>query len=157
MNALSDPLAIGIFLFTVFMVVGLVASQRERKMELTAKNMRTPDSDEVLTESVIRASRSLGLPDLALARTLGLEEAEIVRMANGDRVIDATSPMGEAALRLVRLSLALDTLVGSDEEARTAWVHSHNEAFGTTPLQYIQSPEGLAATLSYLDRMSATA
>ena len=83
MNALSDPLAIGIFLFTVFMVVGLVASQRERKMELTAKNMRTPDSDEVLTESVIRASRSLGLPDLALARTLGLEEAEIVRMANG--------------------------------------------------------------------------
>ena len=65
--------------------------------------------------------------------------------------------MGEAALRLVRLSLALDTLVGSDEEARTAWVHSHNEAFGTTPLQYIQSPEGLAATLSYLDRMSASA
>ena len=115
-----------------------------------------PDPALVLAKATVRAAELLKLSNAALARVIGLSEPTISRVRAG-RGIAPQSKEGQLALLLVRVFRSLDPLVGGDDAKRVAWMHSHNKALQGVPAQLIESPEGLAATLAYLDGMRAPA
>lgn len=120
-----------------------------------ARPAEVPDSAGVLTQAVLRASGLLGLSQGELARTLGISEASVSRLASGSRSIDPHSKEGELALLLVRLYRSLDALVGNDAMRRGAWFGSLNHALNGRPAELVLRAEGLAAVVAYLDGMRA--
>lgn len=115
------------------------------------------DERAVLTKALLRTAGLLDLAPAALARILGISEASVSRLANGTRSIAPDSKEGELALLLVRVYRSLDALVGTDDQKRSTWMSTHNQALGGRPLQLVQKAEGLVATLNYLDGMRAPA
>lgn len=119
--------------------------------------MRQVDPAFVLAKATGRASELLGLSGAALARVIGVSEPTVSRVLKGNRGLDPQSKEGQLSLLLVRVYRSLDALVGTDGEKRLAWMHSHNKALGGKPVDLIENPEGLVATLGYLDGMRAPA
>lgn len=117
----------------------------------------TPDAAAVLAKSVLRAAALLGLPNTVLAAVLGVSEASISRLSAGTRVIEPRSKEGELALLLVRAYRSLDSLVGSDEGARVAWMSGENHALNGRPAELVRTAQGLVSVVAYLDAMRAPA
>jgi plasmid maintenance system antidote protein VapI len=105
----------------------------------------------VLTKAMVRAAALLGLSNAAVARVVGVSEASVSRMAAGERQLEIGSKPAELAALLVRVYRSLDALVGNSEEHRRLWMQSFNKAFNQAPKDAIQSVEGLARVVSYLD------
>lgn len=115
------------------------------------------DPGYVLAKATTRASDLLGLSGAALSRVIGVSEPTVSRLAKGQRGLDPHSKEGQLSLLLVRVYRSLDALVGTDGEKRLAWMRSHNKALGGKPVNLIERPDGLVATLNYLDGMRAPA
>lgn len=115
------------------------------------------DPGHVLAKATTRASDLLGLSGAALSRVIGVSEPTVSRLAKGARGLDPESKEGQLSLLLVRVYRSLDALVGTDGEKRLAWMRSHNKALGGKPVDLIERPDGLVATLNYLDGMRAPA
>lgn len=113
------------------------------------------DPGMVLAKATARASVLLGLPGAALSRIIGVSEPTVSRILKGRRSLDPKSKEGELSLLLVRVYRSLDPLVGTDDQKRKDWMHSHNKALGGVPAQLIERADGLVATLNYLDGMRA--
>ena len=114
------------------------------------------DATAVLSKATARAAELLHLNNASLARVIGVSEPTITRVRAG-RGIDPATKEGQLALLLVRVFRSLDPLVGGDEAKRAAWMHSHNKALQGVPAKLLENPEGLVATLAYLDGMRAPA
>lgn len=116
------------------------------------------DPGKVLAKATRRASEMLGLSKAGLAKTLGLSEATVLRILRGERGIKPESKEGELALLLVRVSRALDAMMGADAEMRLVWMWmgGSNGALGGRPIQLVQRVEGLVAVLSYLEGRQAS-
>lgn len=114
------------------------------------------DATAVLSKATARAAELLHLNNATLARVIGVSEPTITRVRAG-RGIDPATKEGQLALLLVRVFRSLDPLVGGDEAKRVAWMHSHNKALQGVPAKLLENPEGLVATLAYLDGMRAPA
>ena len=108
------------------------------------------DATAVLSKATARAAELLHLNNASLARVIGVSEPTITRVRAG-RGIDPATKEGQLALLLVRVFRSLDPLVGGDEAKRVAWMHSHNKALQGVPAKLLENPEGLVATLAYLD------
>lgn len=106
----------------------------------------------VLTKSVLRASRVLGLTEACLASALGIAVADLAHLVQGTRTLDPETTEGRRALKLVQICIALDCLVGGEPSLIQAWMQSNNESLRAIPLRLIQTSEGLAATLAYLEQ-----
>src|SRR5689334_13031638 len=117
----------------------------------------SPAPDAVLSKAVLRAAGLLGLSSRSLARTLGVSEASVSRLASGSRTIDPASKEGELALLLVRAYRSLDALVGTDAAQRKAWLESFNRALNGRPIDLLQRTDGLVHVVAYLDAMRAPA
>ncbi len=104
----------------------------------------------MLTRAVVRAARSLGLTQKALAATLGISEASASRLNRGG-LIEAGTKKAELAALLVRLYRSLDSLLGGDQAKARAWMHAHNLHLGGTPAEMIQTVVGLIRVAEYLD------
>jgi transcriptional regulator with XRE-family HTH domain len=115
------------------------------------------DPGQVLAKATTRASELLGLSGAALSRVIGVSEPTVSRLTKGQRGLDPHSKEGQLSLLLVRVYRSLDALVGTDGEKRLAWMRSHNKALGGKPVNLIERPDGLVATLNYLDGMRAPA
>ncbi len=115
------------------------------------------DPGLVLAKATGRASELLGLSGAALARVIGVSEPTVSRVIKGNKGLDPSSKEGQLSLLLVRVYRSLDALVGTDGEKRIAWMRTHNKALRGKPVDLIENPEGLVATLSYLDGMRAPA
>lgn len=115
------------------------------------------DASAVLTKALLRAAGLLDVAPTALARTLGVSEASVSRLANGTRKVAPDSKEGELALLLVRVYRSLDALVGGDDAQRRAWMRAPNRALNGTPAELIRTAEGLVTVASYLDGMRAAA
>jgi hypothetical protein len=108
------------------------------------------------SKATARAADLLHLNNASLARVIGMSEPIITSVRAG-RGIDPASQEGQLALLLVRVFQSLDPLVGGDEARRVAWMHDHNKALQGVPAKLVENPEGLVATLAYLDGMRAPA
>lgn len=124
---------------------------------MQANPVVAPDKSSVLAKATVRAARELQLSNASLSRIIGMSEPTISRVAHGERGINPEAKEGQLALLLVRVFRSLEPLVGSDEQARQAWLRSHNSALNGVPVNLIESPQGLVNTLAYLDGMRAAA
>lgn len=122
----------------------------------TAAPAAKPVAGAVLAKATLRAATLLGLNGAALGKVLGLSEATVSRVLNGERTIEPQSKEGELASLLVRLYRSLDTLVGNDEKRRRDWLNSYNNAVNGVPREMVQTAQGLVLVVSYLDGMRAT-
>jgi transcriptional regulator with XRE-family HTH domain len=114
---------------------------------------RAPEVAEagVLSRSVVRAARLLGLSQRALAQILGISDATASRLCAGKYVLSRDrAKEWELALLFVRLFRSLDALWGHEETART-WLASDNTALGAPPAELLGSVQGLVRVVAYLD------
>lgn len=118
---------------------------------LARATQSAPAAGAVLTKAMMRAAALLGLSNAAVARIVGVSEASVSRMAAGERQLEVGTKPAELAALLVRVYRSLDALVGNSEEHRRLWMQSFNKAFNQAPKEAIQSVEGLARVVSYLD------
>jgi hypothetical protein len=113
------------------------------------------DAAATLTRAALRAAEFLQLPQADLARILGVSEATVSRLANGQKRLDPGSKPWQFAALFVRLFRSLDAIVGSDDTAARAWIRSDNKALGGVPLELIRDAAGLVRTVDYLDSARA--
>jgi hypothetical protein len=109
------------------------------------------DRARVLTKATLRAAELLGLNGAALARVIGLSPATVSRMDRGAYSIEPGTKQAELAALLVRLYRALDAVVGNSDADRRLWMQSPNRAIGKTPREAIETVDGLAFVVRYLD------
>jgi transcriptional regulator with XRE-family HTH domain len=107
----------------------------------------------VLRKALLRMAERLTLSRRELATILGLSEASLSRLYDGKRFIEPRSKEGELAAMLLRLYRSLDSLFGGNEQQCQLWLRSENTHLNSTPIQLIQTIQGLLTTITYLDAM----
>lgn len=121
-------------------------------LEKTAAARREPAAaGAVLTKALVRAGEFLGLPNAAVARTVGVSESHMSRMAAGKAQLEIGTKAAELAALLIRVYRSLDAMVGNNDRQRQLWMASFNRAFNQAPKDAIQKAEGLARVVQYLD------
>lgn len=115
----------------------------------------TADEAAVLSKAVLRAAERLGLKGIELARVLGVSSATVSRMQRGGYALNPGGKEWELAVLLVRIFRGLDSIVGSEEEAR-AWFNSDNDGLNGCPRELITRTEGLVHVARYLDARRGT-
>ncbi|TFZ06668.1 DUF2384 domain-containing protein [Ramlibacter henchirensis] len=117
----------------------------------TATAAESAAAAAVLTKAALRAAQLLGLSNAAFARTVGVSESQVSRMAAGQRQLEIGTKPAELATLLVRVYRSLDALVGNSDRHRQLWMSSQNRAFNEAPKDAIQRVEGLVRVVRYLD------
>jgi len=120
-----------------------------------ARSRPAPDAGPVLSRATVRAARFLAVAQGELAQVIGVSEATLSRLANGQKSLEPGSKPWQLAALFVRLFRSLDAIVGSDDAAARAWLRSANSALGGVPAQLICEPAGLVRTVDYLDAARA--
>lgn len=116
-----------------------------------SKASQDPEPSAVLTKSVTRAARLLGLTQRHVADTLGLSGPTASRLFSGRYSLSPTrAKEWELAVLFVRLFRSLDALWGHERTGRE-WLGTYNTALGATPLELIRSAAGLVRVVDYLD------
>ena len=127
------------------------------------------DKGAIVGKSVLRAAARLGVSNRILAKTIGLSEPSVSRLAQGAFVLnhdpaylqstgfilDPASKPFELALLFVRLFRSLDAITGGDENVARAWLRAANAALGEPPIDLIPHVSGLTDVIAYLDSRRA--
>jgi uncharacterized protein (DUF2384 family) len=85
---------------------------------------------------------------------LGVSPATASRLVAGRYRLQPDSKEWDFAVLLVRLFRSLDSIVGTQEAART-WLNGPNLALAAAPVDLIQQTEGLVRVVQYLDASRA--
>lgn len=109
-----------------------------------------PDPADVLTKAVVRAAERLGVSKALLARILGVSPPTVTRLYGGGYRLDERRKEWEFALLFVRVFRSLDSIVGTEQAARS-WLLSENRALNGRPIDLIRQTEGLVRVVHYLD------
>lgn len=108
-------------------------------------------TSETLSKAVIRSAKYLGISEESLAEILGLDMTTIHSLFEGAYFLSQeNSPEWESAILLVRLFIALDTLMG-DQESAGEWLHGFNTVFAQSPVERVRTLEGLINVVEYLE------
>ena len=107
--------------------------------------------DKLLTSAISKIAAYWGLSNVKLSSVLGLSEATISRLRSGKTFLDPASKSFEAGQFLLRLFRSLDALMGSDDDAATSWLTSHNLDLEARPIDLIDSFKGLLTVCDYVD------
>jgi transcriptional regulator with XRE-family HTH domain len=108
----------------------------------------------VLSKAVVRTAEQLGLSQVRLAKVLGVSTATASRLVAGRYRLQTESKEWDFAVLLVRLFRSLDSIVGTQEAART-WLNGENLALAGKPIELMQITEGLVRVVQYLDASRA--
>jgi CRP-like cAMP-binding protein len=127
----------------------------EVDMENHHAKAAAPSRGVVLTKAAIRAAARLGMSGKLLSDVIGLSEAQVSRMRNGDVALTENTKAFELAALLVRVFRSLDAILGGDERAAQVWITSQNIALGGRPIDRMVSIQGLADVVTYLDARRA--
>lgn len=111
----------------------------------------TPDQAKVLTVATLRSAAALKLSDDELARVIGIEKHKISFLRIGQKLIPVESDAGQRCQLLLRMSRALERLVGGDLEKYILWLRSRNDVAGEIPAEVIATPAGLRRVVEYLE------
>ena len=119
------------------------------------ENASAPNRSTVLTKAATRAATRLGMSGKLLSDVLGLSEAQVSRLRNGEVTLTENTKAFELAALLVRVFRSLDAILGGDERATQAWITSQNVALGGHPIDRMTSIQGLADVVTYLNARRA--
>jgi hypothetical protein len=118
--------------------------------------LRSIDAEtRVLTKAVARTAERLKLTNAVLGRCLGVSEATASRLRSGKYTLDRNGKEFELAAFLVRIFRGCDALFGGDEEAVNSWLRADNTALRGQPHELIQTIQGMAAVVIYVDARRA--
>jgi len=112
-------------------------------------------SSAVITKATVRAAERLGIKNKVLARIIGVSEATVSRMKQGDYPLEPTQKPFELAVLFVRLFRSLDAMTGGDEKVASSWLVNENTALSGRPIDLIQTISGLGNVIHYLDARRA--
>ena len=120
-----------------------------------SKAAAAPSEAAVLTKAVLRAAEQLEITNRVLATVIGVSEATVSRMRNGEYELQRGQKAFELAVLFVRLFRSLDAIVGGDRTVASAWLQNENCALDDRPLSLIQTIPGLVNVIEYLDARRA--
>jgi putative toxin-antitoxin system antitoxin component (TIGR02293 family) len=104
-----------------------------------------------LTKAVVRAAELLQIGPQSLAKIVGTRDADVARLFAGEyRLSRERRDEWNRATQFVRLYRSLNSVFGQDPTARK-WLEGTNTALNDKPMNMIQSVDGLAKVLDYLD------
>lgn len=109
----------------------------------------------VLTKALLRSADLLRVSRRDLSEIIGISEATLSRMHQGQSFISLQSKEGEAASQFVRVYRSLDTIFGGKPELCEKWLKAQNFHLGGIPLQLTKKIQGLVHVAGYLDAMRA--
>lgn len=112
------------------------------------------DDPRRLSQAVLQITQMLGLYQAELARILGLQCADIGRLANGRWCLEPGSRAWDQARLLVRLQQRLYTLRQGDGAAMVHWLHVDLPEWAMSPHRLLVDEGGLPALLDYLEACS---
>ena len=125
---------------------------------MASKPASSPEAlkkEYVLTKAVLRSADFLGVSRKDLSEIVGLSEATLSRMHQGQTAISLGTKEGETALQFVRIYRSLDSLFGGKPELCSKWFKASNDHLGGTPLNLTKKIQGLIRVAGYLDAMRA--
>ena len=114
-----------------------------------------PDQAQVLTKAVVRTAARLEVTAKALAAVLGLSEASVSRMKQGEFVLETGTKPFELGVLFVRFFRSLDAIAGGDEVVARSWLRNPNLVLDGRPLDKITTIAGLTDAIAYLDARRA--
>jgi hypothetical protein len=115
----------------------------------------TVTAEKVLSKATLRAADHLGLTNAALAQIIGLSEASVSRMRNGQYVLRRERKEFELAQVFVRAFRSLDAITGGDDGSSRSWLAAENQALRARPIDLMKTVRGLVATADYVDSRRA--
>jgi hypothetical protein len=133
----------------------IVSAERTFAMVHPQARPAKADKGAIVGKSALRAAARLGVSNRILAKTIGLSEPSVSRMAQGAFTLDPSSKPFELALLFVRLFRSLDAITGGDEGVARAWLRAANAALGEPPIDLIPHVSGLTDVIAYLDSRRA--
>lgn len=120
-------------------------------MAISTGEAQAADRARVLGEATLNAARALGLTQGDLQEIVGRHPSNIRRHG-----LDPDTKAGELALLLIRLYRSLFALLGGEPATMRHWMHTDNRDIGGIPADRIQSIQGLAEVVAYLDALRGT-
>ena len=115
-----------------------------------ATESQNSESALEITRALTRAGESFMLAYPQIANILEVSEARAKGLFAEEYLLDPSLDEWTRAIYFVRLSTALENLVGKSQ-SDYLWIISHNIALGDTPLNLIQTREGLIKVVHYAE------
>jgi len=120
-----------------------------------------PSNSAIVANSLMEASRFLGVTQEQTAAAIGVSRATIARMKKratdnlaNDEAISSSSKAFELALLVIRIYRSLYAILGGNQQAMKHWMTTPNRHLANEkPVELIQSAMGLGRVIWYLDAM----
>lgn len=109
--------------------------------------------DIVLTKALKNAAGYWGVNNKQLGEVIGLSEATVSRLKNGQYLLEHHSKQWQLAVIFLRIFRGLDSYMGGNVENECLWLKSDNTALGGMPLDLMRNVEGLISVVQYVDYM----
>ena len=118
-------------------------------------NLRSADTQQavILTKALKNAADYWGVNNKHLGDVIGLSEASISRLKNGQYIIEHNSKPWQLAVLFLRAFRGLDAYMGGNIENEKRWLKANNQALGGAPLELMRNVEGLSSVVQYVDYM----
>ena len=107
----------------------------------------------VLTKALGRAADDWGISNKHLGEIIGLSEATISRLKNGQYVLEHKSKPWQLSVLVLRAYRGLDAYMGGHIANEKSWLAATNDALGGVPIELMRNIEGLASVVQYVDAM----
>jgi hypothetical protein len=118
-------------------------------------NLKKAEKQQVLvvTKALKKSADYWEISNKHLGEILGLSEASISRLKNGNYDLDYNSKQWQLALLFLRAFRGLDAYMGGNSENEKLWLAAHNDALGGAPFELMKNVEGLSNIVQYIDCM----
>jgi len=113
----------------------------------------TPDNEKtaIISKAVCRAADFWGINNQQLCGILGLSNSSVSRLRRNQFFISKNSKEWELAVLFLRVYRGLDAYMGGHLDNEKSWLNASNAALSGTPIKLMQTVEGLANLVQYVD------
>ncbi len=118
----------------------------------TAAGQCPDEAPEVVTKAMCRLAELWQLDASTLAAILHITPHAAGKLLKQQRVLKPSNTSEwDRALLIIRAFRSLDAVMGNHLNNERAWLTSHNSLFQRTPLEAMESTQGLVHVVEYLD------
>jgi|CXWL01.1.fsa_nt_gi hypothetical protein len=122
---------------------------------MSSHSLKKQASDDeraaIISKAICRAADSWEINNQELGKILGLSSSSVSRLRNNQFFISKGTKGWELALLFLRAYRGLDAYMGGHLENERAWLAARNTALNGMPIDLIQTVEGLAGVVQYID------